>query len=111
MGNMPYLQVMTTLDSRAAADGLADTLVRDRLAACVQVVGPIRSTYWWQGAVETAEEWLCLVKTAESRYPALEARVRELHSYDVPEITAVRIAAGSADYLGWIGAETTTPAG
>ncbi len=106
---MTYLQVMTTLESRTAADRLADALVRERLAACVQTVGPIRSTYWWEGAVQTAEEWLCLAKTAESRYPALEARIRELHSYDVPEITAVQFAVGSADYLGWIGTETSLP--
>ena len=109
--DMTYLQVMTTVDSREAADRLADALVRERLAACVQVVGPIRSTYWWKGEVETAEEWLCLVKTAEARYAALEARIRELHSYDVPEITAVQFAAGSADYLGWIAAETRPSSG
>jgi periplasmic divalent cation tolerance protein len=102
---------MTTLGNRDEADRLAGVLVRERLAACVQVVGPIRSTYWWQGAVETAEEWLCLIKTADARYAALEARIKELHSYDVPEITAVPITAGAAAYLGWIEAETAPSTG
>ena len=105
------MQVTTTLGSRDEADRLAGALVRERLAACVQVVGPIRSTYWWQGAVETAEEWLCLIKTADARYAALEARIKELHSYDVPEIVAVPITAGAAAYLDWIAAETTPSTG
>jgi periplasmic divalent cation tolerance protein len=103
---MRCLQVATSVGSREEAERLAAPLVRERLAACVQTVGPIRSTYWWKGEVETAEEWLCLIKTTDARYPALEARIKALHSYDVPEITAVEIAQGSADYLGWIAAET-----
>lgn len=98
--------VMTTVESPDDADRLASSLIGERLAACVQRVGPIRSTYWWNGAVETAEEWLCLIKTAEDRYSALEGRIKELHSYEVPEITAVPISGGSAAYLNWITEET-----
>jgi len=99
------VQVVTTVGGREEADRLAGVLVGERLAACVQVVGPIWSTYWWQGEVETAEEWLCVVKTTEARYAAVEARVKALHSYDVPEITATPVVAGSAEYLGWVAAE------
>ena len=105
---MPQLQVTTTVATREDADRLARSLVEERLAACVQVVGPIDSTYWWQGAVEVAQEWMCLVKTTEDRFDSLADRIRELHSYDVPEITAVPLVRGSAEYLRWIDAETAT---
>lgn len=103
---MPQLQVTTTVETREDADRLARSLVEERLTACVQVVGPINSTYWWRGAVEAAQEWMCLIKTTEDRFDALADRIKELHSYDVPEITAVPFVKGSAEYLGWIDAET-----
>jgi periplasmic divalent cation tolerance protein len=101
-----FLQVMTTVESEADAERLAGALVGERLAACVQVVGPIRSTYRWQGAVERATEWLCLAKTTAAACDALMARIGELHAYDTPELTAVPIERGSDAYLGWIAAET-----
>jgi len=70
------------------------------------VHGPLTSTYRWQGAVETAAEWYCHLKTTAERWPALEARLRALHPYDVPEIVALPIVAGSRAYLDWIAAET-----
>lgn len=69
----------------------------------MQVIGPIASTYRWQGEVERAREWLCLAKTAADRYPEVEAAIRELHSYEEPEIVATPIVAGSAGYLAWLG--------
>jgi periplasmic divalent cation tolerance protein len=98
--------VTTTVDSRAVADRLAWSTVEARLAACAQVTGPIQSTYWWQGAVEQAEEWMLVLKTTEQRYPALEAHLRGAHPYDVPEIICVPVTAGNPAYLSWIAAET-----
>jgi periplasmic divalent cation tolerance protein len=100
------LQVTTTTPTRAEADALAQALVEGRHAACVQVVGPITSRYRWEGAVEVAEEWLCLAKTTGDRYPALEAAIRDLHSYAEPEIVAVPVVAGSPSYLDWVARET-----
>lgn len=97
-----YLQVLTAIDSEAAAGTLARELVDARRAACVQVIGPIRSTYRWHGAVETAEEWLCVAKTTAAAYPELERAIRDRHPYEVPEITAVPISEGLGPYLGWI---------
>ncbi len=74
----------------------------ERLAACAQVAGPVRSTYRWQGAVETADEWYCHLKTTELRIPALMARITELHPYDIPEVVAVPFADGNPAYLSWI---------
>jgi periplasmic divalent cation tolerance protein len=98
-----YLQVLTAAGSEEEAERISAALVARRLAACVQVVGPISSRYRWRGEVETAREWLCLAKTEAARYAELEAAIRELHSYEEPEIVAVPIVAGSAGYLAWLG--------
>jgi periplasmic divalent cation tolerance protein len=98
-----YLQVLTTIDSEEAAERLGEALVERRLAACVQVIGPISSRYRWQGKVERSTEWMCVAKTEAARYAELEAAIRELHSYDEPEVVATPIVAGSRGYLDWIG--------
>ena len=95
-------QVTTTLPDSTAADRLAQALVGERLAACAQVSGPITSTYRWQSAVEQAGECYCHLKTTLKRLPALQARIRELHPYQVPEIIAVPIVDGDSSYLRWI---------
>jgi len=103
---MRYLQVVTTTGSREEADRLARSAVEHRLAACAQVVGPLTSTYWWQGAVETASEWQCVLKTTSARFDELRANLEREHSYETPEIVATEIAAGGAAYLDWIRRET-----
>jgi len=95
-------QVTTTLPDRGAAEDLAARLVQERLAACAQVAGPVSSTYRWKGEIERAQEWYCYLKTTLARLPTLQARIRELHPYDIPEIVAVPILQGDADYLEWI---------
>jgi periplasmic divalent cation tolerance protein len=97
-----YIQVLTAAGSEEEAEGISAALIERRLAACVQVIGPVSSRYRWQGEVETAHEWLCLAKTEAGRYEQVEAAIRELHSYDEPEIVATPIVAGSAGYLEWI---------
>lgn len=96
------VQVLTTAGSEEEAGRIASLLVERRLAACVQVIGPITSRYRWEGAVEEAQEWQCLAKTTGAAYEAVEAAIREAHSYDEPEIIATPIVAGSAGYLAWI---------
>lgn len=98
-----YLQVLTTTGSEEAADRIGTALIERRLAACVQVIGPISSRYRWGGEVERATEWMCVAKTEAGRYPELEGAIRELHSYEEPEIVATPIVAGSRGYLAWIG--------
>jgi periplasmic divalent cation tolerance protein len=101
-----YLQVQTTTDSRAEAVELGRAAVEARLAACAQVAGPVASTYWWEGGIERAEEWLVLLKTPADRFAELTAFLTERHSYDEPEIVALPIVAGSPSYLSWIREET-----
>jgi len=102
------VQVFTTTETESDAQKIADALVDAKLAACVQVIGPISSTYRWKGKVETAEEWLCIIKTRASLYEELEAAVLELHPYEVPEILAVPVVAGSEDYLHWLEGSVTS---
>ena len=97
-----HLQVTTAAGSREEADAISTALVERRLAACVQIVGPVQSVYRWQGQVERSEEWLCQIKTTSTHYAAVEAAIRELHSYECPEIIATPIVAGSAAYLRWL---------
>ena len=82
--------------------GLQEASVVFMADACAQITGPVSSTYRWQGAVETAPEWYCHLKTVRGRLPALQARVRELHPYEVPEIIAIPIVDGDEAYLRWI---------
>ncbi|MET0558672.1 MAG: divalent-cation tolerance protein CutA [Solirubrobacterales bacterium] len=101
-----YVQVLTTTGSEQEAERISAALIERRLAACVQIAGPIRSRFRWQGEVEEAEEWQCLAKTSASLFPEVEAAIRELHSYDEPEIVATEIVAGSRGYLEWISRES-----
>ncbi|HET7444653.1 MAG TPA: divalent-cation tolerance protein CutA [Solirubrobacterales bacterium] len=97
-----HVQVLTTVGSEQEAELVASSLVEAKLAACVQIAGPVRSRYRWQSAIEEASEWQCVVKTTTAAYPRVEAAIRSLHSYEEPEIIATPIVAGSAGYLAWI---------
>ncbi len=102
-----FVLVVTTADTIEEATALADGCVEARLAGCAQVVGPVRSTYWWDGAMQTSEEWQCVLKATTAGYPALERHLRERHSYEVPEIICTPIVAGNPDYLAWVAREAT----
>jgi len=96
------IQVVTTTETKDEAEAIGRALVEKRLAACVQVVGPISSIYWWEGEVEAADEYLCLIKSSSAAYEELEAAIKQLHPYETPEILALPVAVGSADYLRWL---------
>ena len=97
-----FIQVTTTTEKKEDAERIARSLVETRLAACVQIVGPIESIYRWKGRIEKTGEWLCLIKSRRDNYEAVEETIRSLHPYEVPEIVAVPFTAGSRDYLGWL---------
>jgi periplasmic divalent cation tolerance protein len=96
------LIVFMTASSREEAGGIARALVEERLAACCNIAGEVDSVYWWDGKVEEGKEVLVIIKTTDERFPDLERRIRELHSYDVPEIIATPVTAGSESYLRWV---------
>jgi periplasmic divalent cation tolerance protein len=103
---MNAIVVTTTSDKPDELETIARQLVTAKLAACCQIIGPHTSIYRWQGNVETATEWMCLIKTRSELYAAVESTIRELHSYEVPEIIATEISLGCESYLKWLFDET-----
>lgn len=100
-----YLQVTCTMASAEEAERIARAIVERRLAACAQIIAPVTSVYWWRGAIERSTEWLCVMKTTAETFEALRTAIRELHSYETPEIIATTISAGDAKYLTWLDEE------
>jgi periplasmic divalent cation tolerance protein len=94
--------ILTTAGSRDEAQQIAHALVERRLAACVNIVGPMESVYRWKDEIESAEEWLLLVKTTAAAFESVRSAIHELHSYALPECVEIPIEAGSAAYLKWI---------
>ena len=101
--------IATTTDSAELAAGLARGAVEARLAACAQVIGPLTSTYWWRGEIDTAQEWQVIFKTTAARYAQLEQHLRTNHSYETPEIVGTPIVAGASAYLDWVREQTRQP--
>ena len=97
-----YIQVVTTTEQKEQAEEIAGVLVEERLAACVQILGPITSTYRWKGKIETSHEWQCCAKSRRELFEAIEQAICRLHPYDVPEIVAVELVAGSSKYFAWM---------
>ncbi len=100
--------VLTTVSANKNAESIARALVDERLAACVNVHGPMRSVYRWKGAVEGDAERQLVIKTTRARLPALEVRLTALHDYELPEFIVVSVDGGSAAYLDWVD-EATRP--
>ena len=103
-----YIQISTTTETKKQAQKIAQYLVEQKFAACVQISGPIESTYRWKGKVETANEYLCLIKTQTTLFKKVETAIKKLHPYETPEIVAVPIIKGSREYLKWLVNETET---
>ncbi|WP_026601409.1 divalent-cation tolerance protein CutA [Methylomonas sp. 11b] len=97
-----YQLILCTCPDVEVADKLAGVLISQKLAACVNILPGVRSVYEWQGQIETAQEHLLLIKSHQDRYAAIEATLKSLHPYQLPEIIAVAIERGSLDYLKWI---------
>lgn len=106
-----HVQVTTTVGTKEQAEALANSAVSSRLAACVQIQGPVSSTYWWDGEVQQEEEWVCVAKTSSDAAPKLIEHLSDLHPYDNPELIVLPIVGGSDEYLEWIGDEVSVAPG
>ncbi|MBW4443245.1 MAG: divalent-cation tolerance protein CutA [Plectolyngbya sp. WJT66-NPBG17] len=106
MAETTYGVVLVTAASKPEAEMIARSLISAKLAACVTLL-PVQSIYTWQDEIEQAEEWQLIIKSKLDRFPDLEAKICELHSYEVPEIIALPIVAGSQPYLQWISQQVT----
>ena len=103
-----FIVVLVTAGSAAEGERVARALVEERLAACVNRIAAVQSVYRWQGKVEQSAEELLVIKTRSDLFAALEKRVRELHSYSVPEVIALPITNGSEAYLKWLGEQVAS---
>jgi periplasmic divalent cation tolerance protein len=101
------INVLTTVDNRETLEIIGRRLLEKRLVACLQIVGPIKSIYWWKGVLEEAEEWIGVMKTTAELYDAAEKEIKELHPYEVPEIVAVETRNVYPAYRVWVKQETT----
>ncbi len=97
-----YIQVCTAVANKAEGERIAHELLARRLAACVQILGPFTSSYWWHGEIAHSEEWLCIAKTERRLFDSVAETIKSVHSYAVPEIIAIPIVAGSEGYLRWL---------
>lgn len=102
-----YIQVLTTVETYEDAEKIAQALLNKRLAACIQIIGPITSLYWWEEKIEKATEYLLLIKTKKDLYKKLERTIIEVHPYKVPEIMASPVTDGNPEYLKWIDREVS----
>jgi periplasmic divalent cation tolerance protein len=114
MANQPLnptdsIVVLVTVGSPEEGERIATALVDQHLAACVNVVGPVRSIYRWEGTVQRDQEWLLIIKTRGALFARLDQQVRALHSYQTPEVIALPVTTGSEAYLAWVRLETKVP--
>ena len=108
MSSRKVLVVLVMTSSRREAGSIAKAVVKEKLAACVNMVPGVTSVFRWKGRVQISREVLLIMKTTVRRYSALEQRIRSLHSYQVPEILAVKIEQGAKQYIGWVQQETAS---
>jgi periplasmic divalent cation tolerance protein len=98
-----YILILVTTATKQEAETIAQNLLEEKLIACANILGPVSSHFHWQGKIDHAEECLVLMKSRLNLFDAVAARVKELHSYEVPEILALSVVRGSEGYLGWLG--------
>lgn len=99
-----FIQVLTTLEKKDDAEKIARALVEKRIAACVQIIGPLTSFFQWQGKLDSAQEYLCVIKSRNDLFQEMETIIKSMHPYEVPEILATPIIKGNKDYLSWLAA-------
>jgi len=100
---MSYTIMFSTVSSEEEAKKITQTLLEEKLVACVNILPSVDSYFWWEGKIDNAKEILLIIKTLEKNIPFVSKRIKELHSYKVPEIIALSIIGGNHDYLRWIG--------
>ena len=104
---MDYTLIMVTASSKEEAEKIATTLLERKLIACANILGPVSSRFWWQGKIDLAEEYMIFMKTKRELFDQVADSVKQLHSYEVPEIIALPIVEGAKPYLEWISSNLT----
>lgn len=106
-----YIIVFVTTKDKAEAGWIAEKLLKEKLAACVNIVDKVESHFWWNGGAEISDEAMLIIKSKKALFTEIEAAVKSLHSYECPEIIAIDISAGSRDYLKWVDDNVKKPEG
>lgn len=101
-----YIQILMTTPKKQEAEKIANSLLEKKLAACIQIIGPIISIYKWKGKKEKTKEWICFIKSPQKNYPKIEKLIKQKHPYKTPEIISMPIIKGNKNYLNWIDTET-----
>lgn len=96
------IQIITTFDNYKLAEKVGNELLKKKLCACFQIIGPIKSIYWWEGKILESNEWICFMKTVKENFKSVETTIKSLHNYKIPEIISIPILDISKEYLGWI---------
>jgi len=99
-----YIVVFMTVSDEKEATKIVRSLLKERLIACANIVGPVSSLFWWEGKIDKASEFLVIMKSRKNLFKKLSERVKELHSYEVPEVIALPVIEGLPSYLNWLGA-------
>lgn len=103
---MEYIQIFTTFEKKNQAKKIAEILLKEKIAGCIQIIGPVESIYTWRGKIEKQTEWLCFIKTRKNFFKKIEKIIKENHTYETPEIIAVPLNILSKEYLNWLKSET-----
>lgn len=96
------IQIITTFDNYKLAEKVGRELLKNKLCACFQITGPVKSIYWWEGKIEKNDEWVCFIKAKKDNFKEIENKIKSFHNYKVPEIIALPIIEISKEYLDWI---------
>lgn len=99
---LKYIQITTTVPKLYNAKEISDRILNEKLASCVQIIGPIKSIYRWKNKIEKKEEWLCIIKTRKKLFKIIEKFIKKIHPYEVPEILSTPIINGSMEFLNWM---------
>ena len=103
-----FIQITTTSDKKEILQSIGSRLIEARLAACVQISGPLESIFRWNGKIDTAQEWSCTIKSVAQHQVTIQSTIQEIHNYEEPEIIIQQISGGSQGYLNWIKQQTQT---
>ncbi len=98
-----FIIIMTSVDSKKEAERMAKLIMEKRLAGCTKVTGPVKSYYTWKGKPHISREWICIIKTKNSKYKKIEEELKKTHRYELPEIISFNIGMASTEYLAWLG--------
>jgi periplasmic divalent cation tolerance protein len=108
--SLSAVQIQFAIDDASSADAIVTRLLEDRLVACGQRLGPVTSSYRWNGALQSAEEWIVVLKTRDALARVVVESIKALHTYEIPEILILEVSGGDAGYLAWVDRETSPPA-